>query len=90
MGKMTNQENFRAEKITVIEKINALPNTITVIVNWEDVTLDITEAKTEAIDAIRRIDTFTPALTPVDNIRFGLHRVSENAKTAFNHAVWEG
>lgn len=87
---MTNQENFRTEKITAIEKINALPNTITIIVNWEDAPLDITEAKIEAIDAIRKIDTFTPAHTPVDNVRYGLHRVSENAKTAFEHAVWEG
>ena len=86
----TNQENFRAEKLAVIEKINALPNVITVTVNWEDATLDITEAKTETMDAIRKMDTFTPAFSPVDNIRHGLHRVSENAKTAFEHAVWEG
>ncbi len=88
--KTTNQENFRAKKLAVIEKINALPNVITIVVDWEDAPLDITEAKPEVIEAIRKIDTFTPAHSPVDNVRFGLHRVSENAKTAFEYAVWEG
>jgi hypothetical protein len=91
----TNRENFEAAKMDAIEKINALPDVITVTTNWEDVEMNVAAGKTEAVGAIRSLNTFIPAFSPTENIRSGIlgctgrRSVSENAFRVFDIATWE-
>lgn len=88
----TNQETFEAAKMDAVEKINALPETFTQV-NMETFKDEIVEtgaAKIELSAAIRNHNTFTPAFSPIDNVRYGLHKCSQVAKDVFEKAVWEG
>lgn len=90
--KNTNQENFEMAKNEAIQKINALPDTFTQtnMDTWEDEIVETAAAKIELIAAIRNHNTFTPALSPIDNVRYGLHKYSQVARDVFEKAVWEG
>jgi hypothetical protein len=88
----TNLEKFSDAKNETIKKINALPETFTQT-NMEtflDETIETGAAKIELTAVIANISTFTPAFSPIDNVRYGLHKCSQIARDVFEKAVWEG
>jgi hypothetical protein len=85
---MTTNETLKTAKSEMIEKINALPNTIeTMNADWETVTADIADGKIELVSIIEAISEFIPAFSPEQNIERAIFKASDSAKLAFNAAT---
>lgn len=89
MKQTTSSEIFTATKSEVLGKLANVPAEISLtnMETFEDYTLNTVAAKSELIAAIQKIDKYTPAFTPIDNIRFGLHAASSDAKNVLEYSI---
>ena len=86
---MTNVESFAAIKSEIGNNVANVPAEISLtnMDTFEDYTLNTETAKIELIAALEKIDAYTPAFAPVDNVRHGLMAMSADAKTVLEYAI---